>query len=196
MVETAELIELKYDRFRFNDDEFYDFCVQNDGHKFERDANGNIFIMANTGAKTGILNTELNIEVGIWNRNSKLGKVFDSSSTFILETTAARSPDVAWLSIEKWNKLTEEQQTKFPPVCPEFVLELMSNTDNLKDAQKKMTEEWIVNGCKLGWLINPKTETTYIYRENGEMVIVNGFDKKLSGENVLVGFELDLSILK
>lgn len=72
----------------------------------------------------------------------------------------------------------------------------MSNTDNLKDAQKKMTNEWIENGCKLGWLINPKTETSYIYCANGEMEIVNGFDKKLSGENVLIGFELDLKILK
>jgi Uma2 family endonuclease len=195
MEETVELIELKYDRFRFNDDEFYDFCRQNDGHKFERDANGNIFIMVNTGGKSGILNSELNFKFVSWNRNLKMGKVFDSSSTFILASNAARSPDVAWLSNETWNKLTIEQQTKFPPVCPDFVLELISVTDNLKDAQKKMTNEWIENGCKLGWLINPKTETTYIYRENGEMEIVNGFDKKLSGEDVLVGFELDLGIL-
>lgn len=196
MEATVDVIELKYDKFRFNNDEFYDFCLQNDNLKFERDALGNILIIANTGGKTAILNSELNFEFVTWNRNSKLGRVFDSSSTFFLPSSAARSADVSWVSNETWNKLTDEQQTKFPPICPEFVLELMSNTDNLKDSQKKMKDEWIENGCKLAWLINPKAETAYIYRENGEMVIVNGFDKKLSGENVLVGFELDLSLLK
>ncbi|MDZ7936240.1 MAG: Uma2 family endonuclease [Emticicia sp.] len=192
----TELIELKYDRFRLSDDEFYDFCTQNDSLKFERDAKGNIIIMPNTGGITGNLNFELNIEFGIWNRQAKLGKGFDSSTTFRLPSTAARSADVAWVSNEVWDELDLTQQTKFPPVCPEFVIELMSNTDSLKDAQKKMSEEWIANGCKLAWLINPKTQKTYIFRPKLEMETVVGFDKKLFGEDVLVGFELDLGILK
>lgn len=192
----TELIELKYDRFRLSDDEFYDFCTQNDSLKFERDAKGNIIIMPNTGGITGNLNFELNIEFGIWNRQAKLGKGFDSSTTFRLPSTAARSADVAWVSNEVWDELDLTQQTKFPPVCPEFVIELMSNTDSLKDAQKKMSEEWIANGCKLAWLINPKTQKTYIFRPEQEIETVVGFDKKLFGENVLVGFELDLRILK
>ncbi len=196
MEEIAEPIELKYDRLRFNDDEFYDFCMQNDGLNFERDSKGNIFIMSNTGGISGKLNFLLSLKFGNWGLIDNLGIFFDSSTTFRLQSSAMRSPDISWISNDFWNKLTYEEQTKFPPICPEFALELMSNTDNLKDAQKKMIEEWIGNGCKLGWLINPKTETTYIYRANGEMEIVNGFDKKLSGEDVLVGFELDLGILK
>jgi Uma2 family endonuclease len=192
----GQYVELKYDRFRLSDDEFYDFCTQNDSLKFERDAKGNILIMPNTGGITGNLNFELNIEFGIWNRQAKLGKGFDSSTTFRLPSSAARSADVAWVNNENWNQLDLAQQTKFPPVCPDFVLELMSATDNLKDSTKKMQEEWIANGCKLAWLINPKTQKTYIFREKKEVEIVVGFDQKLSGENVLVGFELDLSILK
>jgi len=196
IIKMGQYVELKYDRFRLSDDEFYDFCTQNDALKFERDAKGNILIMPNTGGITGNLNFELNIEFGIWNRQAKLGKVFDSSTIFRLPSSAARSADVAWVNSKNWNQLDLAQQTKFPPVCPDFVLELMSITDNLKDSTKKMEEEWMENGCKLAWLINPKTLKMYIFRENKEVEIVVGFDKKLSGENVLVGFELDLSILK
>ncbi len=191
-----QLVGLKYDRFRLNDDEFYDFCTQNDSLKFERDSQGNIFIMPNTGGITGKLNAELTADLIIWNRKAKLGHVFDSSTTFRLPSSAARSVDVAWLNNNSWNKLDSNQQTKFPPICPDFVLELMSNTDSLKDAQKKMSEEWMANGCRLAWLINPKTQKTYVFRENREIETVVGFDKKLSCEGVLVGFELDLSILK
>lgn len=192
----GQYVELKYDRFRLSDDEFYDFCIQNDGLKFERDAKGNILIMPNTGGITGIMNSEINFEFVGWNRQLRLGKVFDSSTTFRLPSSAARSADVAWVNNETWNKLDFAQQIKFPPVCPDFVLELMSNTDSLKDAQKKMSEEWMANGCKLAWLINIKTQKVYIFRENQEVEIVVGFDKKLFGEGVLLGFELDLSILK
>ena len=191
----GQYLELKYDRFRLSDDEFYDFCTQNNSLKFERDAKGNIYIMLNKGGITGNLNFELSIEFGVWNRQAKLGKGFDSSTTFRLPSSAACSADIAWVNNESWNKLDLVQQTKFPPVCPDFVLKLMSNTNNLKDAQRKMQEEWMANGCKLAWLINPKTQKTYIFRENQEIEIVNGFDKKLTGEGILIGFELDLSIL-
>jgi Uma2 family endonuclease len=192
----GQYVELKYDRFRLNDDEFYNFCTQNNSLKFERDAKGNILIMPNTGGITGNLNAELIAEVIIWNRQAKLGKVFDSSTTFRLLSTAARSADVAWVNNKSWNELNLTQQTKFPPVCPDFVLELMSNTDSLKDSTKKIHEEWMSNGCKLAWLINPKTQKSYIFRKNQEIEIITGFDKKLSGESILLGFELDLSILK
>ena len=191
-----QLVALKYDRFRLSDDEFYDFCTQNDSLKFERDANGNISIMPNTGGITGSYNAEITADFAIWNRQSKMGKVFDSSTTFRLPSSAARSADVAWVNIESWNELDLAQQTKFPPICPDFVLELMSNTDSLKEAQRKMAEEWMANGCKLAWLINPKTQKSYIFRPNQAIEIVAGFDKKLSGEGILVNFELDLSILK
>jgi Uma2 family endonuclease len=190
-----QLVELKYDRFRLSDDEFYDFCSQNDSLKFERDSEGNIFIMPNTGGITGNLNSELTTEITIWNRINKLGKTFDSSTTFRLPNTAVRSADVAWVSIDRWNDLEIEDKIKFPPICPDFVLELMSNTDSLKEAKRKMQDDWMANGCKLGWLIDPKSQRVYIYRQNQEVEIINDFNQILSGENVLDGFELDLKIL-
>jgi Uma2 family endonuclease len=148
ILKMGQYVGLKYDRFRLSDDEFYDFCTQNDALKFERDAKGNILILPNTGGITGIMNSEINFEFVGWNRQAKLGKVFDSSTTFRLPSSAARSADVAWVNINNWNQLDLAQQTKFPPVCPNFVLEFMSTTDNLKDSTKK----WKKNGW--GMVVN------------------------------------------
>jgi Uma2 family endonuclease len=183
-------------RFGFDDDEFFDFCQQNDGLSFERDEQGNILVMPNTGGRTGQMNFELSIEFGIWNRINQLGVCFDSSTAFKLPSSAVRSPDVAYVSHQRWETLTAKEQRQFPPLCPDFVLELMSDSDDLKEARRKMQDEWIGNGCRLAWLMYPAQETVYIYRQNGEIQIVTGFDKILSGEDVLVGFELNLSKLK
>lgn len=191
-----EKIEMHYANFRLNDDEFYSFCQQNDNLKFEREPNGTIIIMPNTGGKTGERNAEINFQLRLWNKQYKNGVMFDSSTAFRLPTSAVRSPDAAWIAAERWNALTEREKEQFPPLCPDFVVELMSATDDLKAAQEKMTKEWIANGCRLGWLINPSEQVSYIYRANGEMQIIRGFDKKLSGEDVLESFELDLSELK
>ena len=180
---------------RMTDDEFYEFCLLNDQIKFERDAFGKIIIMPNTGGITGIKNSELNADIVIWNRKTKLGKVFDSSTAFRLPSSAVRSPDAAWVSNERWNELTLEEQTKFPPLCPEFVIELMSNSDDLKYAVEKM-HKWIDNGCQLAWLIFPKGEEVRIFRANGTVDLIQGFDKILSGENVLPNLEFDLTFLK
>ncbi len=183
-------------RFGFDDDEFFDFCQQNDGLSFERDVQGNILVMPNTGGKTGQLNFELIIEFGIWNRTNNFGVCFDSSTAFRLPSSAVRSPDVAYVSHLRWEALTAKEQRQFPPLCPDFVLELMSETDDLKEARRKIQDEWIANGCLLAWLVFPAQETVYVYRQNGEIQLVTGFDKILSGEDVLLGFELDLSKLK
>jgi Uma2 family endonuclease len=180
---------------RMTDDEFYEFCLLNDEIKFERDAFGKIIIMPNTGGITGIKNSELNADIVIWNRKSKLGKVFDSSTAFRLPSSAVRSPDAAWVSNERWNELTLEEQTKFPPLCPEFVIELMSNSDDLKYAVEKM-HKWIDNGCQLAWLIFPKGEEVRIFRANGTVDLIQGFDNILSGEKVLPNLEFDLTFLK
>jgi Uma2 family endonuclease len=177
------------------DDEFYEFCLLNDQIKFERDAFGKIIIMPNTGGITGIKNSDLIIDLGIWNRKNKLGQIFDSSTAFRLPSSAVRSPDAAWVSNERWNALTLDEQTKFPPLCPEFVIELMSNSDDLKYAVEKM-HKWIDNGCQLAWLIFPKGEEVRIFRANGTVDLVIGFDKILSGENILPNLEFDLSFLK
>lgn len=172
-------------------EEFYFFCQENPDHKFERETDGRIIVMPNTGGKTGRKNSELITDVTIWNRQTKLGEVFDSSTAFNLPDGSTRSPDVAWISHERWTNLTEREQEQFPPVCPDFVIELLSATDSLKAAKKKMEDVWIANGCRLAWLIDPKTEQTHIFRANGEIQIVN-FEKTLSGEDVLIGFELKL----
>jgi Uma2 family endonuclease len=178
-----------------SDDEFYYFCQDNANLNFERDANGNIKPMGQAGGETGERNSELLIELGIWNRQSKLGFVYDSSTGFRLPNGAVRSPDVAWVVAERRNALTPEQIKKFPPLCPDFVAELVSETDSQKDTETKMAE-YMANGCRLGWLINPKTQTVKVYRENGSIDVIANFDGSLSGEDVLPDFSLSLTLFR
>lgn len=185
------LLSFRVQQIRTRDD-FYAFCQDNPTYKFEREPDGRIIVMPNTGGKTGLRNSKLNLRVGVWNEDAGLGEVFDSSTAFDLPDGSTRPPDVAWVSRERWNVLTEREQEKFPPICPDFVIELLSPSDSLNAAKTKMTDVWIANGCRLAWLIDPKTETTHIFRANGEIQIVQGFAKPLSGEDILVGFELRL----
>ncbi len=179
----------------FTDDEFYEFCQMNRELKFERDKSGNILLMALTGGKTGRRNTKIISRLDAWAEQSGSGLVFDSSTGFKLPNQSFRSPDASWISFSTWNKLTEQEKEKYPPICPEFVAELMSDSDSLKEAKKKM-EEYMENGCQLAWLIFPKTEEIYVYGKNKPIVIVKGFDKIISGNPVLIGFEFDTSVLK
>ncbi len=191
-----ETIELRYRPLSLDDDEFYEFCRQNDQLKIERDGEGTIYIMSNTGGTTGILNAIINYWLMHWHLANKLGYVFDSSTAFRLPSTSVRSPDAAWISADKWGRLTNAEQTKFPPICPDFVIELLSTNDDLNTIQSKMSKEWIENGCKLAWLIDPCTQTAFVYRPDTAVEIFNGFDHQLSGEDVLPGFEFDLNKLK
>ena len=191
-----EAIELRYKPFQFNDDEFYAFCQQNGELKLERDADGTIIIMPNTGGETGARNAELIFQLILWNKQHQTGKVFDSSTAFRLPSSAVRSADAAFVTLDRWNTLTAEQKKKFPPLCPDFIIELMSESDILKDAQAKMQTDWVENGCRLAWLIDPKTETTYIYRADGSIHISRTFASTLSGEDVLPDFSLDLNELR
>lgn len=120
-----------------------------------------------------------------------MGEVFDSSTAFYLPDGSTRSTDVAWISRERWDALTDGEQEKFPPVCPDFVIELVSPSNSPNSAKKKVQEVWMANGCRLAWLIDPKTETTHVFRANREIQIVP-FDTTLSGEEVLIGFTLSL----
>ena len=178
-----------------SDKEFFHFCTQNRDLRIERDSNRQIYIMAPTGFETGGFNSDINAELNFWNRKNKTGKVFDSSTGFTLPDRAVFSPDAAWISNEKISKLTKEQRNIFAPICPDFIIELKSKSDTIPELQNKMLK-WIENGCKLAWLLIPEKEEAHIYRSNGNIEIVKGFNKKLSGENILPGFELDLSILK
>ncbi|MDZ8026358.1 MAG: Uma2 family endonuclease [Nostoc sp. DedQUE01] len=175
------------------DNQFYQLCRENPEIKFERNAAGELLIMPPIGGETGNRNFEISVELGIWNRQSKLGICFDSSTCFKLPNGANRSPDVAWIGQERWDALTPEQKEKFPPIAPDFVLELMSPSDILQETQEKM-QEYIDNGVKLGWLINPKMDQVEIYRL-GQPVEILTSPQQLSGEDVLPAFILNFSIV-
>ncbi|GAB2554876.1 Uma2 family endonuclease [Spirosoma areae] len=179
------------------------FCRQNDHLKFERTVttdrpDGIIVAMPNTGGKTGNRNTKITSRLDSWSESFG-GLVFDSSTAFKLPNGATRSPDAAWISDARWNTLTESEQEKFPPIAPEFVVELIradvrSVTDSLTNAKEKM-QEYIANGVLLGWLINPKQEEVLIYRADGTISKHTDFDQPISGEDVLPGFAFTLRLL-
>ncbi|MDQ6762070.1 MAG: Uma2 family endonuclease [Bacteroidota bacterium] len=177
-----------------SENEFYDFCQENEILRVERDENKQIIIMAPTNMDTGRQNSDLTGELFIWNKNEKKGMCFDSSTGFTLPDGSVRSPDASWMKNEKANSVPKEEKKKFAHVCPDFVIELKSPSDNLKYLTNKMYK-WIKNGCALAWLINPENKTTIIFRKDGTSDEIKGFHNKLSGEDVLPGFELDLSIL-
>ncbi|MEH2085223.1 Uma2 family endonuclease [Nostoc sp.] len=180
-------LKLKID---LTDEQFFQMCQKNSNYRFERTASGEILIMPPTGSDIGNRNFDMVVELGIWNKQTKLGKGFDSSTGFTLPNGAERSPDVSWVKIERWNALTPEQQEKFAPICPDFVVELRFRTDSLKELQEKM-QEYIENGTQLGWLIDRKNKRVEIYRLGKDVEILDN-PASLSGENVLPGFMLDL----
>jgi len=175
------------------DEQFYQLCQANPDVKFERNAAGDLIIMAPTGGETGSYNAEIVTEFVIWNRQTRLGKVFDSSTCFKLPKGGDRSPDVAWVALDRWNQLSQEQQRKFPPIAPDFVLELLSPTDSLDKIQAKM-QEYVSNGVKLGWLIDRDNHYVEIYRSNQAIEALTN-PESLSGEEVLPNFILNTTII-
>jgi Uma2 family endonuclease len=175
------------------DDQFYQLCRNNPDIKFERNAKGEIIIMPPTGGETGKYNAGITADFVFWNRQAKLGEVFDSSTCFKLPNGADRSPDVSWIEQKRWDALTPQQKEKFPPIAPDFVLELMSPTDTLKETQSKL-QEYLDNGVRLGWLINRKTQRVEIYRQGQEVEVLTS-PAALSGEEVLPGFVLNLQTI-
>jgi Uma2 family endonuclease len=173
------------------DEQFYELCQVNPDVKFERSATGELIVMPPTGGETGSYNAEINADFVIWNRQTRSGKVFDSSTCFKLPQGGERSPDVAWVALKRWNQLSREQQRKFPPIAPDFVLELLSPSDHLETTQAKM-QEYMRSGVRLGWLIDRDKRYVEIYRINQPVEILNN-PKQLFGEAVLPGFILNMS---
>ena len=120
---------------KLTDEQFYQLCQDNETLRFERNSKGELIIMPPTGGETSNRNAGLTAQIWVWNEQTQLGKVFDSSGGFKLPNGADRSPDTSWVKLERWNALTPEQQTKFAPLCPDFVVELLSPSDILKDTQ-------------------------------------------------------------
>ncbi len=185
-------VEVYFDgsKFRMNDDEYFHFCQLNRDLRVERTSAGDIIVMAPTGGKGGIQNAKLIARVTNWAEQDASGQVFDSSTEFILPNRAGRAPDVSWVRNERWGSLTEKEQAQFPPLCPDFVVELRSKTDRLKTLQAKM-EEYIANGAQLGWLIDPLERKVHIYRPDAEPEVLDD-PEQVSGEPLLKGFVLDV----
>src|SRR5712692_3206695 len=188
-------VEVLFDgsKFRMNDDEFFHFCQLNRDLRIERTSEEDISVMAPTGGKGGIQNAKLIVAFGNWAETDGSGQFFDSSMEFILPNRAGRAPDVSWIRNERWNALTEKEQEQFPPLCPDFVVELRSKTDRLKTLQAKM-EEYVNNGAQLGWLIDPFERKVHIYRPVVSPEILDD-PQTVSGEPLLKGFILDVQSL-
>jgi Uma2 family endonuclease len=172
------------------DEQFFQLCQNNRDLQFERTATGELIVMPPTGSDTSNRNIDLSYQLQGWSRQNNLGKAFDSSGGFKLPNGAERSPDASWVRIERWNALTSEQQKKFAPLCPDFVVELRSPNDSLEKLRSKM-REYMDNGNRLGWLIDRHNQRVEIYRLNQEVEIISS-PTHLSGEDVLPGFVLDL----
>jgi len=175
---------------KLTSEQFYQLCEENPELKLERNANGELIVMPPTGGETGKSNSTANAQIWTWNERTELGEVFDSSTGFTLPNKADRSPDVSWVEKARWEALTPEQKDKFIPLCPDFVIEFLSPSDRLTKTQEKM-QEYMQNGCRLGWLINRKKGEVEIYRLGQEVEVLQS-PLTLSGENVLPGFVLNL----
>jgi Uma2 family endonuclease len=175
---------------KMNDDEFENFCHHNPELELELTKEGELIIMPPTGGETGIRNFSL---IGLffnWVETDQSGVAFDSSTVFKLPNGAKRSPDLAWIKNENWNSLSAEEKKKFPPLCPDFVVELRSPSDSLNNLRAKM-DEYIENGASLGWLIDPLERKIYVYRPNLEPQILEN-PESVSGEPFLENFSLKM----
>ena len=184
------VVEIKFESWQLSDEQFFQLCQDNRDLRLERSAKGDLIIMPPTGGETGNSNAGITAQLWLWNNLHKLGVVFDSSGGFKLPNGADRSPDAAWIPLEKWQALTPQQKERFLPLSPDFVIELMSPSDSLETARKKM-QEYLDNGSRLGWLINRKTREVEIYRQ-GQAVEILTNPESLSGENILSQFVLEL----
>lgn len=197
MTATATKFEgsltLAFPGIEMSDREFFDFCQANRHLKIERNSAGEILIMSPTGTKTGNWNSEFTTELGIWNRQYKLGRTFDSSTGFKLPNGATYGPDAAWMPLEKWNALSTEEQEGFAPVVPNFIAEIRSKSDPLRPIQEKIVE-FLDAGCELAWLIDPILQKTTVYHADGHEEEIS-FDHELNGGTVLPGFTVKLAEL-
>jgi Uma2 family endonuclease len=185
-VEFGTAVKLNVQRTRLTKEQFALLCQENPDLRFELTAQQELIIMPPTGSETGWRDSRLNLRLAIWAETQGTGLTFGSSTGFTLPYGAIRSPDASWIRQERWNALTKEQRVGFAPICPDFVVELRSPSDRLSELQAKM-EEYIANGARLGWLIDPIDKRVYVYRL-GQPVETLDDPPTLSGDPVLPGF--------
>ncbi len=179
---------------KMSDEDFDAFCLANPSLRIEQDRHGNIIITPPSCYDTGINEMEASVDLVLWNRRTKLGRVFSASTMFKLPDGSKRMPDAAWISLEKHQQLTAKERKSFVRIVPDFVIEVRSPTDRLKVLQGKMRSTWIANGVQLAWLIDPEKRQAWIFRADGSETHITDFQQVLSGESVLPGFELDLRV--
>lgn len=188
----TEPITLNLQTVHLTDEQFYQLCITNPNLRVERTPTGGLVLMPPVGGESG--NREMNLggELYLWNRQTGLGKVFSSSTIFQLPGGGDRSPDAAWIEQSRWDALTPNEKAKFPPIAPDFVLELRSRTDSLTMLQDKM-QEYLDSGVRLGWLFNPQNQQVEIYHQ-GKPKEVRSLPTVLSGGSVLPGFSLPVEM--
>lgn len=189
---TLLTLPLKVDlsRVQLTDEQFYWLCMSNPELNIERDVKGALILMSPVGGDSGRREADYITDLNLWNRQTGLGEVFSSSTMFKLPGGGDRSPDAAWVERSRWQALTPEQQQRFPPIAPDFVLELRSRTDDLETLQEKM-QEYMTSGVRLGLMVNPQDQQIEIYRQ-GQAKEVRSLPTQFSGEAVLPGFILQI----
>jgi Uma2 family endonuclease len=176
-----------------DDDELYELCRRYPDLRIERTPQGALIVMPPTGGETGRRNFVLTTRFGAWVERDGSGVGFDSSTGFLLPNGAERAPDVAWVRNERWLALTDEQRRKFPPLCPDFVIELRSPSDDLDDLQAKM-QEYSDNGAALGWLVDPTERRVHVFRPGDPPQVLDD-PERVDGGAMLPGFELELRMI-
>jgi Uma2 family endonuclease len=174
----------------FTEEDFFEMCRQNPDLRVEMSKEGDIIFMPPTGGETSKHNFSLIVRLGIWAEKDGTGVGFESNALFVLPNGAKRSPDISWVKSDRWNELPEGERKSFPHICPDFVVELRSPSDSVKELKEKM-EEYIENGAQLGWLIDPIQKKVYVYRPNAEVKELDN-PASISGDPLLKGFVLDL----
>ncbi len=188
MYALSQPIQLDFHPTKLTDEQFYSLCHNNPDLNIERNAQGVVILTSPVGGDSGNRELGLGGELYWWNKQSRLGRAFSSSTLFKLPGGGDRSPDAAWVELSRWQALTPEQRQKFPPIAPDFVIELRSRTDNLDTLREKM-QEYMDSGVRLGWMFNPQDQEVEIYRQ-GQAKEVISLPAELSGEEVLPGFIL------
>ncbi|HEY0655246.1 MAG TPA: Uma2 family endonuclease [Chryseosolibacter sp.] len=190
---TAILLDDSTGR-KMSDAEFERFCRENPDLRIERNSNLEVSIMSPNTPLTGMHGAEIIMQLKNWNLQSKTGVVFDASAGFTLPDQSILAPDASWMSNEKWRGMDQSEKESFSHVCPEFVIELRSKSDSIKDLHLKM-ETWVRNGAELGWLIDPKRKTCWIYKAHYPVKQLEPGTTIIKGEGRLEGFNLDLSVI-
>jgi Uma2 family endonuclease len=176
--------------FDLTDDQLLKLSSLNQDLRMERSAKGELIVMPPAGGETSAQNAEITMQLRLWAKRDGTGITFDSSGGFRLPNGAVRSPDASWVERSRLEALTNEQRRKFIPLCPDFAIELRSPTDNLSVLQNKM-QEYLDNGAKLGWLIDPENRRVYVYRPQMSPQLLDNLEE-ISGDPVLPDFRLNL----